>query len=82
MKTLLQIVSVLLLTPGLFMVYGSKYLVTKFELYKKIKESNDFQGEEDILKYKTQQAIMKLKLSGFIALIPAIILILFLFKKS
>jgi len=78
---LLKVLAFVLILAGVFVVFGARWLVEKYNLDRDVK--CDFEGEisEDELKqYKRNKAVVNLKMLGMLLALPGFILVILLFK--
>ena len=77
----LKALALLFLIVGAVVTFGAKAIVEKYQLDKDVKINFDNElTEEEILKYKNQQAILKIKMIGMFICLPGVVLVLLLFK--
>ena len=78
---IIKIIAVLFLIAGFATVYGSKYLVRKFNIDKNIKCSFEQEmTEEELEQYKFDKASINVKMMGMLLSAPGVILILIAFR--
>jgi len=78
---MLKILAFILVAIGAIVVYGAKAAVNKFELDKKVNISFENEmTEEEIANYKTQRAVINIKIIGMLIALPGLIMVLVLFK--
>jgi len=77
----LKALALLFLIVGAVVTFGAKAIVEKYQLDKDVKINFDNElTEEEILKYKNQQAVVKFKTIGMFICLPGVVLVLLLFK--
>jgi len=77
----LKIIAGLFIITGFLTVVGSKTIVQKFELDKKIKVEFDGEmTEEEINQYKQLKAAFNVKMAGMLIITPGALMLLLLFK--
>ncbi len=78
---ILKILAFVFLVPGFAMVFGARWAVEKFNLDKSMKVTFENEmNEEEILQYKTNKAVMNLKMYGLLVALPGLVLIVIAFK--
>lgn len=78
---MLKILAFVLVAMGALAVYSAKAVVNKFELDKKVKvEFENEMTEEEIANYKTQRAVLNIKIVGMLIALPGLIIVLVLFR--
>jgi len=81
MDMFLKVIAVVFFVAGAIVVFGSRYIVERFQLYKNSKcEFEDQMNEEEIKQYKTRRAELNIKMFGMLIVLPGIILMLIKFK--
>lgn len=78
----LQVLALLFMIPGFAIVYLAKLIVKKYKLNER--SVCNFENEltdEEILEYKLNKAILKVKIFGLIVALPGLILFLIIFYK-
>jgi|BioPla2DNA2_1021312.scaffolds.fasta_scaffold20056_2 uncharacterized membrane protein YjjB (DUF3815 family) len=71
----MEIIGVILMVPGFLAVYLAKYIVEKYRLNEKV--VCDFEGElteEELAMYKLNKAILNIKMTGMIIMLPGLFL--------
>lgn len=77
----LKVLALLFIIVGAVVTFGSSKFVEMYKLDEKVKISYENElSEEELLKYKKQQAIVKVKMIGMVICLPGFILVLLLFK--
>lgn len=75
---ILQIIGLLLVVIGIFLNYGAKYIVKRFELAKKQKvEISEEMTCDEIEQYRLNKSILRVKLFALTLLLPGILLAVF-----
>lgn len=78
---LLKALALLFIIVGAVVTFGAKKIVEMYKLDENVKISYENElSEEELIKYKNQQAVVKIKLIGMLICLPGIILVLLLFK--
>ena len=77
---MLHVVGFTLLVCGFLVVYTSKYIVKKFDLIKYFKANESLElNDKEMEEYRLANAVVFLKVSGFILATPGIVIILKLY---
>ncbi len=77
MDTALKIIGIVIFAAGAVMVYTAKFIVRKFKLSDKQEyEFESSASEEDIRNYKTSKAVVTVKKTGMLTMLPGLVLIL------
>jgi hypothetical protein len=80
-ENMLRILAFILVAMGAIAVYGAKAVVSKYELDKKVKvEFENEMTEEEITNYKTQRAVLNIKIAGMLIALPGLIIVLVFFR--
>lgn len=78
----LKILAFILVLIGGCMVYLAGMIVKKYKLDQKATCNIESElSEQEIVEYKENKAIIKVKLFGLMILLPGIIILLFIFKS-
>ena len=77
MDTALKIIGIVIFATGAVMVYAAKPIVRKFKLADKQEYEFDSNASEaDIRNYKTTKAVVSVKKTGMLTMLPGLVLIL------
>lgn len=82
-EIILQVLGLLILAVGIFVVYAAPRIVEKRKLdEKKVVDPERTAGlsEEDLKKFKREAAILDLKIKGVLIALPGALMILILYK--
>lgn len=77
----LKILGFVFLIAGFVTVFSAKSLVAKFNLDRNTKcEFENEMTEDELKKYKFDRATVNLKMTGMLAAVPGLVLVLLMFK--
>lgn len=79
--TALKIIAFAFLIIGALINYGAKLIVRRMDLVEKIdaNEANELTGEE-FERYKLTKAIVRVKIIGFLIMLPGVFLLVYIFR--
>lgn len=79
--TLLKVLAFIFIIAGAVIVFGARKIVSVFELDKNEKcDHADQMTEEELSLYKSNRAVVNVKMLGMLLTLPGIILILILYR--
>lgn len=77
----LKILAFLLMGAGTVIVFGARWLVSKYNLDQRV--TCDFENElsdEELALYKNNKAVVNMKMLGMLVVLPGLVMILLLFR--
>lgn len=79
--TALKIIGFILILAGAFINYGAKFITRQLNLAAKINvdEASEF-ADDDLEEYKMTKAIARVKVAGFLVLLPGVLLLFYLYR--
>lgn len=75
---LFEVLGILMVIVGIFLHYGAKFIVKRFDLAKKQEvEISDEMTNDEVEQYKFNKAVMRVKVVSLCVLLPGILLSVF-----
>ncbi len=78
---ILKVLAFVFLIPGLLTAFSARWIVDKYNLADKMKcEHEDEMNEDEIRQYKSNKAMINIKMLGMLIALPGLALVVIAFK--